>query len=52
MPNLEWLAIADNAYTVPIDVDADINGDNEADLLDLKWLVREENAYLLKYYLD
>jgi hypothetical protein len=52
LPNLEWLAIADNAHTVPIDVDADVDGDDEADLLDLEWLAREENAYLLKYYLD
>jgi hypothetical protein len=34
---------------VPIDVDADVNRDDEADLA---WITREENAYLLEYYLD
>jgi len=32
-----------------MDVDADVNGDNEADLA---WIAGEENAYPLKYYLD
>jgi hypothetical protein len=35
-----------------MDVNTDINRDNEADLLDLKWIAREENAYLLEYYLN
>jgi hypothetical protein len=26
--------------------------DDEADLLDLEWLAKEENAYPLEYYLD
>jgi hypothetical protein len=35
-----------------MDVDANINRDNKANLLDLKWLAREENAHLLEYYLN
>jgi hypothetical protein len=35
-----------------MDINANINGNDKANLLDLKWLAREENAHLLKYYLD
>jgi hypothetical protein len=50
--DLKWLAIANNAYTMLMDINANINGNDKANLLDLKWLAREENAHLLKYYLD
>jgi len=34
---------------MPMDVDADVDGDDKANLA---WIAREENAYLLEYYLD
>jgi hypothetical protein len=41
-----------DAETEPTDVDTDVDGDDEADLLDLKWIAREENAHPPEYYLD
>jgi hypothetical protein len=35
-----------------MDIDTDVDGDDEADLLDLKWIAGEENAHPLEYYLD
>jgi len=49
LPDLEWLAYLDNAHTVLMDVDANVNKDNKADLA---WIARKENAYPPKYYLD
>jgi hypothetical protein len=34
---------------VPVDIDTDIDGDDEADLA---WIAGEENAYPLEYYLN
>jgi len=34
------------------DVNTDVDRDDEADLLDLEWLAREENVHPLEYYLD
>ena len=47
--NLKQLACKDNVDTVPIDVNTDVNGDNEANLAQI---AKEENAHLLKYYLN
>ncbi|KAH9206208.1 hypothetical protein DL95DRAFT_397106 [Leptodontidium sp. 2 PMI_412] len=41
-----------DAETVPTDFDTDVDRDDEANLLDLEWLTREENANPLEYYLD
>jgi hypothetical protein len=49
LPDLEWLAREDNTHTVPMDVDTDIDGDDEADLA---WIAGEENVHLPEYYLD
>ena len=35
-----------------MDIDTDVDGDDEADLLDLKQIAGEENAHPLEYYLD
>jgi hypothetical protein len=34
---------------MPIDVDINIDRD---DKIDLEWIVRKKNAYLLEYYFD
>jgi hypothetical protein len=41
-----------DAETKPTDVNTDVDGDDEADMPDLEWLAREENAQPLEYYLD
>lgn len=41
-----------DAETEPTDVDTDVDGNDETDLPDLKWLAREKNAYPPEYYLD
>ena len=41
-----------DANTKPTDVNTNIDGDDKTDLPDLEWIAREENAYLLEYYLD
>jgi hypothetical protein len=33
-------------------IDTDVNGDNKADLLNLAWIAREDNAHPLEYYLN
>jgi hypothetical protein len=52
LPDLEWLAHLNNVYTMPIDVDTDVDRDDKVDLPDLEWLAREGNAYPPEYYLD
>ena len=50
LPDLEWLACEeDHTSAVPMDVNADIDGDDE---IDLAWIAREENAHPPEYYLD
>ena len=46
--DLEQLTYLDNTYNLPIDVDTNTSGDDE---VDLAWIVGEENAYPLDYYL-
>jgi hypothetical protein len=41
-----------DAETELTDVNTDIDGDDKANLPDLEWLAREENALSLKYYLE
>jgi hypothetical protein len=41
-----------NVETKLIDINTNINRDDKVDLPDLEWLTREENTYLLEYYLD
>lgn len=41
-----------NTKTEPTNVNTNVDRDDEADLPDLEWLTREENAQPLEYYLD
>jgi hypothetical protein len=38
--------------TDPMDVDSDIDDIDGGEKVDLAWIAREDNAYLLEYYLD
>jgi hypothetical protein len=38
--------------TEPTDIDTDVDGNDEADLPDLEWLAKKENAHPPEYYLD
>ncbi|KUJ14259.1 uncharacterized protein LY89DRAFT_133814 [Mollisia scopiformis] len=38
--------------TEPADIDTDVDGVDEANLPDWKWIAREENAHPPEYYLD
>jgi hypothetical protein len=49
LPDLEWLIHEDNANSLPMDVDNEIDRDDKADLA---WVTGEENTLPPEYYLD